>query len=131
MKFQYPKKNQFNIDIAPLIDVVFQLIVFLLLSLGKAHFFLNIELPKLDKEGIESEFNIPVISIEYKSEKSIIYWNSIRILLKEIKEYIKKENPKKIILKSDKKVPYGEVISVLAEIQNFSSIELLLEYEME
>lgn len=131
MKFQYPKKVQFNIDIAPLIDVVFQLIVFLLLSLGKAHLFLNIELPKLDKEGIESEFNIPVISIEYSSEKSVIYWNSNKILLKEIKEYIKKENPKKMILKVDKKVPYGEVLPVLAEIQNFSSIELLLEYEME
>ncbi|MFN3604629.1 MAG: ExbD/TolR family protein [Leptonema sp. (in: bacteria)] len=131
MKFSYPQKNSLNLDITPLIDVVFQLIIFLLLSLGKVHSFLNLELPKLDQTIVELNEKTSILTLQYENQQSKIYWNTEKVSLKEIRERILKENPKKIILKADKKIPYGEVLPIFAEIQNFSSIELLLEYEVQ
>lgn len=130
MKFSYPKpKSSFSIEITPLIDVVFQLIVFLILSLGKMHSFLNIQLPKLDQIGIDSETKIPIISLRLENQKTEVYWNQKKINIQEIQEYLLKENPKKIILKADKDITYGNVILVFGEIQKFSEVELFLEYE--
>ncbi len=130
MKFFYPKpKGNFSIEITPLVDVVFQLIVFLMLSLGKMHSFLNIQLPALNQIGVDSESQIPTISLRLENQITEVYWNQKKITIKEIQEYLLKEKPKKIILKADKKVTYEDVILIFGEIQKFSDVELLLEYE--
>jgi biopolymer transport protein ExbD len=130
IQFKNIKQNTFRIDITSLIDVVFLIIVFLILSLGKVSSFLNIQLPKLEESYSQSEMNIPILSI-YKSESGHynILWNNKSIELFEMESLIRTNKPEKIILKCDKDVPYGFLMQIFEKIQKNQNIELLLEYE--
>ncbi|MCS7204459.1 MAG: biopolymer transporter ExbD [Leptospiraceae bacterium] len=129
-KFEYKKKS-FNIDITPLVDVIFLVIIFLILNVGKIHSFLNIQLPKSEVNLIEVKGKIPTISIVYEKNHYEIYWNQQIISLNQISEFLIQSHTEKIILKADKDVPYGIVVRVLSEIKKSKSVELLLEYEVE
>ncbi|GIX41271.1 MAG: biopolymer transport protein ExbD [Leptospiraceae bacterium] len=132
IQFKKVKQNSFRIDITPLIDVVFLIIVFLILTLGKIHSFLNIELPKLEESFVSTNSNIPVLSIQRLSNEHYnILWNKKPIEMIEIESYIKREKPDKIILKCDKDIPYGFFMMILSKIQKNQNIELMLEYEMD
>jgi biopolymer transport protein ExbD len=130
IQFKNIKQNTFRIDITSLIDVVFLIIVFLILSLGKVSSFLNIQLPKLEESYSQSEMNIPILSI-YKSESGHynILWNNKSIELFEMESLIRTNKLEKIILKCDKDVPYGFLMQIFEKIQKNQNIELLLEYE--
>ncbi len=132
IEFRYNKPSSFKIDITSLIDVVFLIIIFLILSLGKIHSFLNIELPRLEDSGVTSSSNIPVLAIQ-KTETSHynILWNGKDIELLELEFILKEQKPDKIILKIDKNIPYGFVVEVFARIQKNQNIQLYLEYEVD
>ncbi len=132
IEFRYNKPYTFKIDITSLIDVVFLIIIFLILSLGKIHSFLNIELPRLEEPSITSSSNIPVLAIQKtESNHYNILWNGQNIELLELEFRLKEQKPEKIILKIDKNIPYGFVVEVFARIQKNQNIQLLLEYEVD
>ncbi len=129
--FKNIKKNPFRIDITSLIDVVFLIIIFLMLNLGKIHSYLNIDLPKLEDFTSNIEEKIPVISMQKTTSYHYnLFWNKNPTSLIEIENKIKQEKPEKIILKIDKEIPYGLVMEVLHKIQKHQNIKLLLEYEL-
>lgn len=132
IQFEYKKYNSFKIDITPLIDVVFLIIIFLILSLGKIHSFLSIELPKLEETYITSFSNTPVLTIQkLETYDYNLFWNGKDIELRDLDHLIKNLKPEKIILKIDKNIPYGFVVEVLARIQRNQNIQVLLEYEVD
>ena len=100
------------IDITPMIDLVFLLVIFFMVtsSLGKVS-SINVNLPRADKsdENISGEV---VVSINKENE---IFFNDTKVDLKRIHEEAKKlsEFKGKIIIRADKESNYESVVSVI------------------
>ena len=132
IQFKNEKKSSFLMDITPLIDVIFQVILFLILSVGKINFFLDIKLPKLEESYTSENKNVPIISLQkVPTGHYNILWNQKNIGLLEIESYLQKEKPEKLILRADKDIPYGFFMQVLGKIQKQQNVELFLEYELD
>lgn len=100
-----------QIDIAPLIDMVFQLLIFFMLtSTFIMQSGIKVNLPKaitsevVDQEGIE-------ISV---SAENIIYLNGKVFTLRELKTMVRKISKKKIpiLIKADRRASLGRVVEV-------------------
>ena len=115
MKFRHPKKSDATFNLTPLIDVVFQLLIFFMVTTS----FVNLEnrvkvnLPSGDFAAAEQTKNITVTI----TEDNTIYLNGKLIDPLKITEIIAKELKKApgkiVVLEADKNVLHGKVISVM------------------
>jgi biopolymer transport protein ExbD len=105
------EKGQRQIDITPLIDMVFQLLIFFLLT---SNFVLQpgirIDLPKaVTSEAVDERSLIITIT-----EKNLLLLNDVAIglaeLKKELKGAVKKNIP--LLIKADRKANLGKVVEV-------------------
>lgn len=100
-----------SINMAPLIDVIFQLLIFFMLS--SSFTFpsgINVKLPKAVTSDVIKEDNV-VISI---SSENILYLNNAVITVKELGAYLKKMPDKQqpILLKADRRSSVGRIVDV-------------------
>lgn len=99
------------IDIAPLIDIIFQLLIFFMLT---SSFIMQpgikVNLPKAVTSDIMEENNVVIVI----SGEGVIYVNRSVFTIDELKVYIskKKLHSKPIIIKSDKRTALGRVVEV-------------------
>lgn len=115
MKFPHPNKKSASFNLTPLIDVVFLLLIFFMLTTT----FVNLEnrikvdLPTGDFAAAEPSENI-IVTI---TENNTIYFNGKLIdpskLTESVATEIKDEPEKIVILEADKNVLHGKVIRVL------------------
>jgi biopolymer transport protein ExbD len=115
MKFPHRNKKSAHFDLTPLIDVVFLLLIFFMLTTT----FVNLEnrvkvnLPSGDFAAAESSENI-IVTI---TENNTIYLNGKLIdplkLTESVATEIKEEPEKIVILEADKNVLHGKVIRVM------------------
>lgn len=115
MKFPHPNKTSASFNLTPLIDVVFLLLIFFMLTTT----FVNLEnrikvdLPTGDFAAAEPSENI-IVTI---TENNTIYLNGKLIdplkLTESVTAKIKDEPEKIVILEADKNVLHGKVIRVL------------------
>ena len=125
--FNEEKKEQAQINILPMIDVIFAILSFLIISslyLTKIN-TIPLQLPlsgstsRLDKKSL-------IISIDKKNN---IYLNqeitNIKKLRLDLQNIIKSEN-QNIILSADKDISYGEFVKVLDILKDFENINFAL-----
>jgi len=99
------------IDIAPLIDIVFQLLIFFMLT---SSFIMQpgikINLPKAVTSEVVKENNI-VVTI---SSENIVYINNNVFTAKELKSYLSRGGNihKPILIKADKRASLGRVVEI-------------------
>lgn len=115
MKFPHLNKKSATFDLTPLIDVVFLLLLFFMLTTT----FVNLEnrvkinLPSGDFAAAESSENI-IVTI---TENNTIYFNGKLIdplkLSASVAAGIKEEPEKIVVLEADRNVLHGKVISVM------------------
>ena len=115
MKFPHPNKKSASFNLTPLIDVVFLLLIFFMLTTT----FVNLEnrikvdLPTGDFAAAEPSENI-IVTI---TENNTIYLNGKLIdplkLTESVAAEIKDEPEKIVILEADKNVLHGKVIRVM------------------
>ena len=100
-----------QIDIAPLIDMVFQLLIFFMLT---SSFILQpsikIKLPKAATSEVEQEQNL-IITI---SGENIIYVSDKVVTLGELQSYLKKFRRWKqpLLIKADRRASLGRVVEI-------------------
>ncbi|MDP3142501.1 MAG: biopolymer transporter ExbD [Candidatus Omnitrophota bacterium] len=100
-----------QIDIAPLIDMVFQLLIFFMLT--SSFIFqtgIKINLPKaITSEVLQEESKVIVISSE-----NVIYLNDKVVTLKELEKVLrlaaKKNSP--LLIKADRRASLGRIVDV-------------------
>lgn len=114
MKFKRHTKIEHGlgqIDIAPLIDVIFQLLIFFMLSSSFTfQSGINVKLPKAVTSDIIKEEN----SIVTITSENIIYLNGTVITLKELEGHLShpssKERP--LLIKADRRASVGRIVDV-------------------
>ncbi len=107
-----------SIDLTPLIDVVFLLLIFFMVSTTFIkHNPLQIDLPKTSMQKGTGESVPLVISID---EKSQIYWRSKPITAQELETTIKNMpslTEKQLLIEADKATPHGIVVKIFDILQ--------------
>lgn len=114
MKFRKHLKEEFGLkglDIAPLIDIVFILIIFFMLT---SHFMvqpgIKIELPSTVTPEI---LHLKRISITVSSE-DVLYLNGKVVTNKELEDFLKenRDKIKSVFIKADKNSSLGRVVEI-------------------
>lgn len=111
------RREPLGLDLTPLIDVVFILIIFFIVSstLKEHEQFLNLTLPSSDGKKLEIETK--QISIELSANKLAYNGKEIDFLnLQKQLESIK-DKEKAVIVRVDSKVPYDRVVQLLNLLQ--------------
>ena len=120
MRFRAENEEDFSVDLTPLIDVVFLLLIFFMVSTVFVDFKkqMDISLPS-SKTSILSEVLKPV-TVELTVDKQI-FLNGEKIHIRKFEsalQKIAKGETKEAIIRADKNLPYGDVIKIMGMLQN-------------
>jgi len=100
-----------QIDIAPLIDVIFQLLIFFMLTSSFTfQSGIRVKLPKAVTSDIIKEENL-IVTI---TSENIIYLNGTVITLKELKTRLSQPNikDKPLLIKADRRASVGRIVDI-------------------
>ena len=120
MRFRDQNEEDFSLDLTPLIDVVFLLLIFFMVSTVFVDFKkqMDISLPS-SKSSTLSERLKPV-TVELTVDKKI-FLNGEKIHISKLESAlskIDKSETKEAIIRADKNLPYGDVIKIMGMLQN-------------
>ena len=117
--YQREEKELISINITPLIDIVFLLLVFFMLAtsfIQKSTIEVNLSSGKTVK--VDNEKNRAVVIL---NKKGLIYLNNKLInvtnIRKEINNIVEKNPKYNILIKSHKKIPVQKVIRLIEEVR--------------
>ena len=117
--YQKEEKELISINITPLIDIVFLLLVIFMLATSFIQkSTIEVNLDSSESIQIESKKNTIVIIL---NEKGFIYLNNKKIDIDNIRgkiiNSIKNDSKKTILIKSHKKIPVQNVIRLIEEVR--------------
>ncbi len=120
------RREQLGIDLTPIIDMVFILLIFFIVSsvFKKDELALILDLPKADAEALK--INNEQIFIELSQNKLAI--KGIEVSFISLEDNLKeiKDNKKAVIVRIDKEVKYQRVVKVLDLLQKYNLNNLAL-----
>ena len=120
------RREQLGIDLTPVIDVVFILLIFFIVTsvFKKDELALILDLPSADAKATEVDSD--QIFIELNEEKIAI--KGIEVNFISLEDNIKqiKDNKKPVIVRIDKDVRYERVVKVLDLLQKYNLNNLAL-----
>lgn len=114
MKFKRQVKFESGlaqIDMAPLIDIIFQLLIFFMLSSSFTfQSGINVKLPKAVTSDIIKEDNFTIAI----TNENIVYLNGKIISLKELRQKLEKPAKKNVLImiKADRRSSMGRIVDV-------------------
>ncbi len=110
------KNSEFNLDLTPIVDVVFNLLIFFALSLNFSEITssLNIKLPKAQSSEVITDKQI-VVGIEKGNKISI---NDQLVFLDQIPTFLSNKNTNQVVvIKADKTIDHGFVVQIMDMIK--------------
>lgn len=113
MEFIRPKRLSLGLDMAPLIDIVFQLLIFFMLSSSFFNPALKLNLPRAVERDQREPERI-VVSMDRAGSVSV---NSVRVTMAELKTHLEaklaRDSRKSVHLRGDERMPYGLFVQVM------------------
>ena len=114
MEFIRPKKLSLSFDMAPLIDIVFQLLIFFMLSSSFLNPAIKLDLPKSAKHDERQPEQI-MVNID---KSGTIFLNaqktSLEALKRQLQDELRKDSSKKAVhIRGDKDMPYKFFVEVM------------------
>lgn len=107
-----------EINVTPLVDVMLVLLVVFMITAPMMQQGIDIQLPKTAASGIETKSEPLVITI--KTNNTILI-NDTKVAISSVREKIKgifkTRKDKQVYIKADKKVDYGVVAEVIADVK--------------
>ncbi|WP_269617209.1 ExbD/TolR family protein [Prochlorococcus marinus] len=125
--FKDDLNNKNKIDILPMIDIIFSILAFLIISslyLTRVE-TVSVELPKASNSITQ---NKKFINISIDKDGNL-FLNKNRIKLQDIKDKVvnlTNENKNLVVLNADKNVSHGYVISVLDVLKSIDGLKLAI-----
>lgn len=113
-------EDDFHLEMTPMIDVVFLLLIFFMVSTAFVDFSrrMDISLPE-SKSSVPDEISAPLL-IEMTENKRL-FMNGEEISLSRFEqelENLPEEKRPSATIKADKALPYGDVIQIMGLLQN-------------
>ena len=99
-----------EIDITPLIDVLFMLIIFFVLTASFVQGKLDVQLPS--GEGSSADTQGAVIVTVAADRK--IFWDGREVTREELKKLAAESKGREMLVAGDEKVPYGDIAGLLS-----------------
>ena len=115
MEFKKKRKKDILIDITPLVDTVFILLIFFALSLNfTKNTSLNIELPEITSKKTPPQYEKIIVNI---TKDEIVYLNSKPVdninILKEKLQKLQKIKKTRLIIEADLNVRHGKIVEIM------------------
>ena len=117
-----------EINVTPLVDVMLVLLIIFMITAPMLVSGINVDLPETKSSPISGQDEPLVVTINNKGE---IYLLETKIereaIAKKLAYILKEKKDSRIFVRGDKKVAYGDVINVVAEIHaaGFSKVALI------
>ena len=126
MRFRSEHEENFSLDLTPLVDVVFLLLIFFMVSTVFVDFKrqMDISLPS-SKSSLPSETKEPV-KIELTVDKNI-FLNGEKVTLEEFELALSEISLSKnnaAVIRADKNLPYGNVIKIMGMLQSAKILDI-------
>ena len=136
MKFKRPNKYDLNINTTPLVDVVFLLLIFFVITpILENSNRIEINLPKATVEQVESSSQAVEVAIERDGGVFVnglpILNSNPRILKKELESLSGGDMSMPVVLYADGEVSHQTVVNIMSIIKNigFEGLQLAIESE--
>ncbi len=109
-----------DINVTPLVDVMLVLLIIFMVTAPMMTQGLDVDLPETTAKSLRQDEDIVIVSI---NKDGAIHLDDLETPINMLFERLGGTNPeqnrnKPIFLRADKNVPYGTVISVMAEIKS-------------
>ena len=126
MRFRSEQEENFSLDLTPLVDVVFLLLIFFMVSTVFVDFKrqMDISLPS-SKSSLPSETEEPV-KVELTVDKNI-FLNGKKVTLEEFELALSEISLSKnnaAVIRADKNLPYGNVIKIMGMLQSAKILDI-------
>jgi|TARA_B100000953_G_C17847446_1_gene367154 biopolymer transport protein ExbD len=126
MRFRTENEENFSLDLTPLVDVVFLLLIFFMVSTVFVDFKrqMDISLPS-SKSSSPSETLEP-IKVELTVDEQI-FLNGEKVKIEELElalSQISSSKNNSAIIRADKNLPYGNVIKVMGILQTAQILDI-------
>ena len=120
-------QDKYEINILPMIDVIFAILTFFIIS---SLYLIKLEtiplnLPSASTSSISKD---DLINVSISTDEKI-FLNSKEIDLDKLNQKLQEiniDNNKKIILSGDKNVNYGKIVEVLDELRKINNIKIAI-----
>ena len=136
MKFKRPNKYDLIINTTPLVDVVFLLLIFFVITpILENSNRIEINLPKATVEQVESSFQALEVAIERDGRVFVnglpILNSNPMILKKELESLSGEDLSMPVVLYADGEVSHQSVVNIMSIIKNigFEGLQLAIESE--
>ena len=108
-----------EINVTPLVDVMLVLLIIFMITAPMMTQGVDVDLPETTAKPLPQKEKPIVISINRKGEISIDKIKTTRRLLRQkLEKMAAKSKERPVFLKADKRVAYGQVIKVMADVKN-------------
>jgi len=108
-----------DINVTPLVDVMLVLLIIFMITAPMMTQGLNIDLPETTAKALRQKEDPIVVTIDKDGEISINTIPQVRaLMIQELKKNYAANKEQPIFIRADKNVPYGHVISVMADIKS-------------
>ena len=129
MNFKSKNKDEFNLDITPLIDVVFLLLIFFMVSTTFKHESeINITLPSASNKSVDAKPDAINIGLDLAGN---IYINGTTLVNSEFKtiktallDKIKSSEKPPVIISADANVKYQSVVHLLDTLRQLELVKI-------
>ncbi len=108
-----------DINVTPLVDVMLVLLIIFMVTAPMMTQGLNVDLPETTAKALRQEEKPIVVTIQKDGAIVINQVPQTRVLMvQELKKSYSANKDQPIFLNADKNVPYGQVVTVMADIQS-------------
>lgn len=125
MHFRKEEEENFALELTPLVDVIFLLLIFFMVSTAFVDFQKQMDIALPTSKSSQAEQTPKLIEIEMNTGKQI-FLNGKEVPLADLQNAVKKVegDKKQALIKADKNLPYGEVIEVMGILQTENILDI-------
>lgn len=128
--FELPNSNEGGVELTPLIDVIFQLLVFFMLSSSFLYPSLDLVLPQLD--NIEHETTPPMLVLNLDAQNNVLI-NSEPVVLADLeallRERLAEVEDRAVFLRADEHSSYGIILQLMRTATAAGALQFHFLYE--